>query len=93
VQPRHVWHACWTTDSWGRKRDTNKVRTSFTVLKTLCDDTKGKSLNFCQSLFGGAPVSENPRQVNDFCDPTTVFLLFNFHPKVHMTDLTPFRST
>ena len=49
------------------------------MFKTVYDDTKGKSLNLCLSLVGGTSIRENPRQVNNFCDPTTVFLSFNFH--------------
>ena len=85
MRPKHVWHVCWTTDSCGRKRDTNKVRASLTVFETVRHDAKGKSLNLCLGLFGGVPISEDPREINDLCYPATVFFLFNFHSKFHVT--------
>lgn len=48
---------------------------------------RGKSLNFCLSLFGGIRISEDPREINDFSDPSTVFFLFNFHSKFHVNKI------
>ena len=73
-----------TTGSCGGKGDTNKVGASFTVFETVRHDTKGKSLNLCLGLLGGASIRKDPRQVEDFCDSTTVFLSFNFDSKFHM---------
>lgn len=92
ARPTHVGHACSTTGSCGSKGDTDKIRSGFTVFKTIRYDPKGKSLNFCLGLIRGASIGEHPRQVNDFCEPTTVFLLFNFHAKVHLMNFTPFPS-
>jgi hypothetical protein len=79
--------------SCGGKRDTDKLRASFTVFETVRYDTKGKSLNLCLGFLRGASISEDAREVNDFGNPAAVFLLFNFHAEVHMRDVTPFRST
>lgn len=78
--------------SCGSKRNTYKVRTGFAVFQTVCHDSKGESLNLCLGLFRSAAIGESPRQINDFCDPTTVFFLLDFHPKVHKRDLTTFGS-
>jgi hypothetical protein len=56
----HVGHACLTTGSCGGKGDTDKIRASFTVFKTVRYDPKGKRLNFRLGLFRGASISENP---------------------------------
>jgi hypothetical protein len=57
------------------------------VFETVCHNTKGKSLNLCLSFFRSASISENPREVNDFGDPSTIFFLFNFHSKLHMEQI------
>ena len=54
------------------------------MFETVCHNTKGNSLNPCLGFFRSASISENPREVNDFGDPATVFLLFNFHSKLHV---------
>jgi len=61
-------------------------------LETIRDNTQRKRLNFCLGLFRGTPIGQDARQVDYFCDPATVFLLFKFHAKLHRTNLTPFRS-
>ena len=53
------------------------------MFKTVRHDTKRKSLNLRPGLIGGATISEDAREVNDFGNPATVFLLFNFHSKLH----------
>jgi hypothetical protein len=53
------------------------------VLKTVRDDTEGKSLNLCFGFFWTIPICENARQVDHFGDPATVFFLFDFHSKFH----------
>jgi hypothetical protein len=78
----------------GSKRDTDKFRASFAVFnKMVRYDTKDKRLNLCLGRFRCDSVREKPTEINDFCDPATVFLLFNFHAQVQMTNITPLRST
>jgi hypothetical protein len=73
-------------DHWfiRRRRDTDKITARFAVFKTVCYDTKRKSLNLCLTFFRSASISENPREVNDVSDPATILLLFNFHSKLHV---------
>jgi hypothetical protein len=54
------------------------------MFKAVRDNTKRKSLNLCLGLFRGTPISEDSGQINHFCNPTTVFLSFNFHAKLHV---------
>ena len=53
------------------------------MFETVGYDTKSKSLNFWLCLLRSASIGENPGQIDDFCEPTAVFLLFNLHTKVH----------
>jgi hypothetical protein len=53
------------------------------MLKTICDNTKGKSLNLRLGFLGGVSVSENSGQVDHFRNPATVFLVFDFKPELH----------
>ena len=57
------------------------------MFETVCHNAKGKSLNLCPSFFRSASISEKPREVNDFGDPSTIFFLFNFHSKLHMEEI------
>jgi hypothetical protein len=57
------------------------------VLETVRHDTKGESLNLGLGLFGGGPISENAREVNDFGNPATVFFLLNFYSKLHVRQI------
>jgi len=53
------------------------------MFQTVRYDTKRKSLNLRLGLVGGASISEDAREVNDFGNPATIFFLFNFHSKLH----------
>ena len=50
-----------------------KVEISFAMFETVGYDTKSKSLNFWLCLFRSASIGENPRQIDDFCNPMADF--------------------
>ena len=60
------------------------------MFETVRYHPKGESLNLCLRLLRRGSVGEHAGQVNDFCDPTTVFLLFNLDAKVHILNSTLF---
>ena len=57
------------------------------MLETICDNTKGKSLNLCLGLFRRLPIGKDPWQIHYFSDPTPVFLLFELNLKGHSRSL------
>ena len=54
-------------------------------------DAKSERLNVSLGLFASLSIGENLGWIDDFRDPTVIFLLFDFHSEIHRNETYPFR--
>jgi len=74
-----------TIGSCGGKGNVNRHGAALFMLKAFSNYTKSQSFNLNHGLIGTFSISENSRQLNNFCKPAPILFLFVLNVEIHRT--------
>ena len=67
---------------WKRKLDADGL--GLTILKPICDNTKGQYFGLRHRIGRRTSICKDPRQLRNLGDPTSVDFLFTFQREIHV---------